>query len=176
MRKYITTIILVIIFLGLLAFFWFYESKKEEKKEEEPQIKTFVVWELSRDEITGLVFEHDGKTVNINKEPDGSWKILKPIEAKAKADKINGILDELTKIEGEGEEIPFENLSDFGLAPPKAKVTVQFSNGNNREIIFGDENPERTKIYAKVSDKNYVFLMSEVLFNKIKVSADELKE
>lgn len=178
MRKYITTIILVIVFFGLLAFFWFYESKKEEKKEEDKlsSTKTFIVWELNRDEISGLTFEHNGKVIDVSKEPDGNWKIIKPVEGKAKNDKINEILDKLSKIEGEGEEISYENLSEFGLDPPKAKATIRFRDGNSRDIIFGDKNPEETKVYAKVSDKNFVFLTSETLVDKVKISEEELKE
>jgi hypothetical protein len=184
MRKYITTIILVVIFLGLLAFFWFYESKKgptgpgsvSPVGEEELQTKTFTVWDLNRDEIISLVIERDDKLIYINKEPDGSFKILKPTEAKAKTDKINEILDKLIKTEGQGEKIPYQNLDDFGLGKPKVKATIRFRDGSARDIIFGDKNPEGVKVYAKVSDKDFVFLIGEDLFNKVNVNEEDLKE
>lgn len=176
MRKYITTIVLVVIFLGLLAFFWFYESKREGKQEEDLLTKTFVVWDLNRDEIISLIFEYDDKMIEVIKKPDNNWEMTKPENAKVKTDKINDILDKLSKIEGKGEEIVYKNLADFGLEKPRAKVTLRFSNDNTKDIILGDENPEGTKIYAKVSDKNFVFLADKFLLNKLKVTEKDLKE
>jgi len=173
MKKYITTIILVVLFVSLLGFFYFFESDKEDKTEEEPIAETFVVWELNSDEIVAIELEHSKKDIKLVKKEDGNWKLK---DIKIDEDKINSLMDSLQYIEAMGEEITYENLSDFGLEKPDARVKIKLSDGSEKELIFGSLSLGGTEVYVKASDKDYVFLTDKILLDNLKIKEEDLKE
>jgi len=177
MKKYITTVILLVLFIGLLGFFYFFESGKEDKEEmDDYEVKNFIVWEFNRNDIKTIDLEYDQKILKIKKLEDGSYKITEPFEIEAEENKISTILDSLSFIEGKGEEISYEKLDDFGLVEPSVKVNIKLEDGSEREIIFGDESIEGMEVYAKVSDKDYIFLIDKILLGNLMIEEEDLKE
>lgn len=177
MKKYITTIILLVLFIGLIGFFYFFESDKEDKvAEEEQTAETYVVWELNRDGIEKIILEYNKKIIEIKKSDDGKYKVIKPYEMEASENSINTVIDALSYIEGKGEEIAYEDLADFGLVKPKAKVKLIFNDGSEREIIIGDETLSGMEVYAKTSDNDYIFITDKIILDNIKVKEEDLEE
>lgn len=178
MKKYTTTIILVGLFLGLLAFFYIFEADKEDKDDlgGVSATQTFGVWDINTDEVKKITIKQNDSEIVLKKQEDSTWKIIKPKEKKADLEKVNAILDEYKMIEGKGEEINFTELKEFGLDKPKGTVVFKFSDDSEKEIIFGDNSIDEVNIYAKASDKEYVFLTDKFLFDKIKIKAVDLEE
>lgn len=177
MKKYITTIILVGVFIALLGFFYFYEANKEDKADEEDiTTKTFAIWDINTDEVAKINIKYENKEFDIKREEDGTWKLVKPTEMKVDTEKINSILDEYKNIEGKGEEIQTDNLSEFGLEKPKGKVSFKFNDESEKSIMFGNSSIDKVNIYAKTSDNETIFLTDKFLYDKIKVTKSDLKE
>ncbi len=178
MKKYITTIILVGLFLGLLSFFYIYEADKEDKDDGEETLatETFGIWDINTEEIKEINIKQKDSEIELKKQEDSTWKITKPKEEKADLEKVMAILDEYKTIEGSGEEISFTDLKEFGLNEPKGTVKLKFNDDSEKEIMFGDNSIDEINIYAKASDKEYVFLTDKYLFDKIKIKAEDLKE
>lgn len=172
--KFLTTAILVAIFLGLLIFVLFYEKEKEPKEEE--GVVSFQVWKFEKSEITEIVFERRDQEEIVLERYENEWKIIRPDQIKAKTAKIENILDDLSDLKSEKKIEGVENLADFGLNNPEIKVTLKFKDSSSKNIIFGLKNPQGTSYYTKVSDKDYVFLTSIILYDSLKVDFDSLKE
>lgn len=168
------TAILVLIFAILLVFVLVFEKKKPTKIKEEEKKETFVVWDINKDEIQKINIQFKDKEFEMIKEGE-KWLQKKPKEFEAKKKKIDDLLENLTKLEGE-KKIAAENLADFGLDKPELKAKIFLKDGRQFEVLLGNENPEKTKIYAKRADENYVFMVEQSLKSDLKVKEKELKK
>lgn len=170
------TAILFLIFVVLFAFVLLFEKKRPTKTAEEAESKkeTFVVWDLKKDDIQKFEITFKDKIFEIAKEED-KWQVTRPSKFEAKKEKIDELLENLAKIEGE-KKITGANLSDFGLDKPRLKAKLLLKDGKQFELLFGDDNPEKTKIYAKRADENYVFLVDQSLKSDLEIKEENLKK
>lgn len=178
--RFKTAVIFALIFVALLIFVVVYESGREVK-EEEISLETFVVWELDKEELNKIVFNHNDEKLILTKQDDGSWtgkrkpkdENDKPEEFKVDQVKLDLVLDTLLKIEA-NDEINGD-LKDFGLTEPKIKTVFFLKDGKKRELILGDKNPEGTSVYAKINGEDYIFLVPTSVKAKMETKEEDLK-
>ena len=128
---------------------------------------------LSFDEDRAVQIEivNEGKKVVLKK--DGEWKMVEPEEAKVKADEIDRMLRELSKLKADDLEIEKE-LKGCGLENPSAEVSVKLDDGTVYRIFFGDESDG--KRYLRAEGKEQIFMVYKYKVKRILKTADELKE
>ncbi|MEW6407439.1 MAG: DUF4340 domain-containing protein [Patescibacteria group bacterium] len=171
------TVIMFLIFVVLLGFVLLFEKKRPTKTEEEltgEKKETFTVWDINKDEVQKLEISYKNQNFKIVKEED-KWQALKSRGFEAKKEKVDEILEDLVKLEGE-KKITEANLADFGLDKPELKAKITLKNRKQFELLIGNENPEKTKNYAKRSDENYVFLVDQSLKESLEIKEGELKK
>lgn len=182
------TLILFLIFVVLLIFVFVFEKKRPTKTEEREEKKeTFIVWDIKKEEIEKIKISFKDTEWEFIKEEqkckeddekckgETKWLVEKPKKFEAKKEKIDELLDNLAKLEGEKKLTP-EKLSDFGLDKPKLKAKIFVKGGKQLEVLLGEDNPEKTKIYAKRADENYVFLVEQSLKDDLEVKEKELEK
>jgi hypothetical protein len=172
LSKFKTTFILFIIFLALFTFVYFFEKDREVKKEGE--IETFKVIEIDKEEAEEITFKFANKLTKVVKEGE-AWMLVEPIKYKARANKIDSLLDEINDMEAE-QKIEAGELSEFGLDKPRVKVVVKFKDDNAKEILIGDKNPQETKVYLKTSESDQIFLVDSYMNNRLRLDEEALKE
>ena len=139
---------------GLGAYIYFVESKKEEKPDK-PKEK---VVSLDKTKVKELTLANEGKE-EVKLVKDGtSWRLTAPEAAPADAKEAESLLSSLEGLEVD--EVVTETparLSEFGLDPPRSRVTVAPQGGAAQEVLFGRKTPDEGSVYAKQPGKPRVF-------------------
>lgn len=174
LKKFRTTLMLVAVFAALLAFVYFFEKDREVKEESELVEKTYNVIDFAKADVKEIVFEQTDKKTRVVKEGE-EWKIVEPINYKARANKIEETLDVINELEAT-QEITAGELAEFGLAEPLIKVTLTMTDDTQSEILLGDKNPQETNIYVKTSLKDTVYLANTLIETQLKLDEEVLKE
>lgn len=103
-----------------------------------------------------------------------TWQILEPIQNPAKTATVNGILEKLAALTAT--DFQDEPLADTatGFDKPELGVTISFTNGSSRNVLFGKKNSDN-KYWVKTDGKKQVFLIGEYTVNEINKTLDDLK-
>ncbi len=157
-----TTLISAIVLLILACIYVYGEISKKEtaiKEKEEKKIFSITPEEINRVSIG----KKDGYV--IFEKQDGIWNISSPQKFTAKSWEFENMLYLLSDLKKE-EEIPAENLKDFGLQPPNIILTLS---GKEREetIEIGKRNYNGNLSYAKKLDQNSIFTVSSILIGDL---------
>jgi len=119
------------------------------------------------DDILTLSMRKNGDLVfsTIKSENDGSWSLTGPVKANVNKDKINPILNAISKVMALEfiDENP-ENLEKYGLKNPSYSIEFKNSIGK-KELLIGDEKEIGSKFYAMVKGSKEVFTLNEAGFN-----------
>ncbi|HUW59592.1 MAG TPA: DUF4340 domain-containing protein [Candidatus Bathyarchaeia archaeon] len=105
----------------------------------------------------------ESAVVVVEKQPDGRWQMVSPEQAPANRETVEKIVREIqySMIVGFIEQP--ESLDDYGLNPPKARLTIYTAAGSEPQTVLmgsrGDHESAKGCIYAKWASKPAVFLM-----------------
>ena len=168
--KFRTTLILVAVFAVLLAFVWIFEKDREVKKEGE--LETYDVITVNKDEVKEVIFEHSDQKTRVVKEGD-DWKLVEPIEYKARTQKIEETIEEIDQLEA-NQLIESDDLQEFGLEEPQVKVTLVMNDNSVQELLIGNDNPQETSVYVKASGN--IYLTAKTIESRLKLDEEVLKE
>jgi hypothetical protein len=94
---------------------------------------------------------------------DGTWTLKRDgASVEVPADRLDGFLETLaglTRLVVIDE--PDVNLAEFGLAPPRAAISIR--DGDMHAITIGDRNPPLTALYVQVMPSSNIELVGAVL-------------
>jgi len=161
--KFKNTLILGLIFVALLAYVYFYEIKGGKKREEQRE-KASRVLVFEKEDVTKLSIERGDQAIRCEKTND-HWKITSPVETEGDRYSIEGVISSVrnAKIERVVAEQP-EDLSGYGLDPPRSKIILTFKDGNSDTLFVGEKNPTGTYAFVRVNDDPRVLLGSSSLY------------
>ncbi len=116
-----------------------------------------------------------GEMITLSHADSGdTWQILEPIQNPAKTAMVTGILEKLaalTATDFQDEPLPD---TETGFDSPELGVTISFTNGSSRNILFGKKNSDN-KYWVKTDGKEQVFLIGEYTVNEVNKTLDDLK-
>lgn len=108
---------------------------------------------LSPAVITRVAISVESNTLECVRR-DGEWFLVKPVEARADAVRVNRLIDAITGIRKQEVIDPVRRekrgltLASFGLEPPRARLVVG-SDSHASEIRLGDEAPLGNLVYLQ---------------------------
>jgi hypothetical protein len=107
-----------------------------------------------------VVFE--GKHLVCQRTPTG-W--VEPASgAPVRQDAVDDFLSNLQKLLNLGEvEGGAEQIVEFGLQPPVARILVEIEGGGSRILALGKNNPVQTSLYAQMNETPQVVLVGSVI-------------
>lgn len=148
------------ILFGLLAGYYVsFESKARPVSE--IRLERTKVLGLYADDVIAVTLRRDGKDVRCERH-DNRWQIVKPAGARAPADLISVLIENLTEKQ-EAEEVSAaptpEALQAFGLADASTVLEIELAGGRTASVKLGAHNPPRTAIYAQTSFSPRVLLV-----------------
>jgi hypothetical protein len=181
--KFKTTIILFAVFVVLLAVVLLFEYKGKGEKDEEEKLLA-----ISSEEVQKIAFKKDGEKFTFQKDKEGEWFIIEPIEAKADKYEVDRLADDFSDLKAERivEEEP-EKLEKYGI--PQKEISIWLKDKDEPiRILVGMENPLDNTFFAKRDDEprvvlipsNLKSLMEKTLFdfrekNIFKFETDDVK-
>ncbi len=94
------------------------------------------------------------------------WRLTKPIDVAANQDKLNALAYQLRFTQGRGYVDEPESLSDYGLDPPYAQLTVHGISEETRTLLLGWSSTadDNSGFFAKLADNPSVFTVDAHLF------------
>ncbi|HEY7535204.1 MAG TPA: DUF4340 domain-containing protein, partial [Thermodesulfobacteriota bacterium] len=125
------------------------------------------------EKISGIQIKKGDIKLSIIKEGK-KWKLGGENDKKADESKVIKLMAELGGLEVEKFiDDKTKGLSFYGLDKPSIEITIS-GPGNRIILLFGKK--ENQKVYAKVADRESVYLLNDVILSMIPSSKNELIE
>jgi hypothetical protein len=143
-------------------------ASQTQQKQEHP------IFAFNSEKITQLDIVFDGQQLTGKRTPEG-WKREQSGEPLPSA-VVDDFLTALTKLVDLGSvEGKPEELSEFGLKPPKTSITVHVEGTEPQTLALGKHNPVNTSLYALVNQSQQVILVGSVISWDLRKLMDAVK-
>jgi hypothetical protein len=118
--------------------------------------------DFSADKVTQLDVVFEGKHLVCQRTPQG-W-VESSSSAPIRQGEVEDFLSNLQKLLNLGEvEGGVEQIVEFGLQPPAARIMLQVEGEGSRLLALGKNNPVQTSIYAQINETPQVVLVGSVV-------------
>jgi hypothetical protein len=117
--------------------------------------------------------------VVVQRDPAGRWHMLDPIEAPAKQERVDALVNELQYSAGRGYVDAPGELSLYGLDPPEHRITlIDGATGETQTLELGWAAEEDTKagIFAKLVGNPSVFVIDGHVLTLLPESPDAFRQ
>lgn len=112
----------------------------------------------------------------VEKDAGGRWRVVSPIQADADQEMVNELVKQLQYATGHAYVEEPGNLADYGLEPPRARVTVFCPDREPQTLLFGSASSKNEKeeggIFAKQEARPAVFVMDPQALTLLPKSPD----
>jgi hypothetical protein len=128
------------------------------------------ILDFTNDEVAGLAITGDDVMVELRKA-DNRWALTNPIAAHADTGTTDGLIGRLST--GQIASVEAERTDDltpFGLAPPRLNVEVRLTGSTATLLVGSPAGPGR--IYARDAARDLVFTIDETLVDDLVRDAD----
>ena len=175
-KKYLPAILAAILAVAILAGSIFAIIKFiPEKKDDETSEPSFQEIEVLKANSS------DFKTINIlnsngffklfakeAKDEDATifWYVEGYEEGMLDSSSVSYIADSLASITA-SREVTQRTAKDCGLEKPSLKADITDKNGKTFSVIFGDESPDKSGYYLKLSTSDKIYVVDEYLYQAI---------
>lgn len=187
-----TLLILLVLVLGLGAFIWFWEREMPSSEERTEQAKKVVPFE--KDEVRKVTLESPAGKVVFERvehpetdkkeekkeegeegeeapgeealgEPESEWKMTAPMQARADAFAVDGLLDALAGLE-KTRTLEDVQRKDVGLDKPRATVRVETGDGA-QVLQIGAAVPTGGSVIAGLEGKDEAYVVSDTIWSQL---------
>ena len=159
-----TLVILAVVAVGLGGFLVVDNYWLVPKREKTEGAKGRL-WTIEPKDVETVTIKRRGETIRLKRVADG-WEMLEPVKARADRGAVDEVVTSLATLRSDREIDPNPaKLSDFGLEPPAAEVTLEVKNGKAPlTLAVGGKNPTGVWVYAREGSKPAVFALGESVF------------
>ena len=154
------TVILAVILIALGAYIYRYESEPVETDTESSYEKIF---DFEAEQIQQIeVRREENEDVKLERTGGDAWRLLAPIEVDADGVASDALVNAAASLERERVVAEGElNLADFGLDAPQLELELTVKDASQpTTLLFGDETPTGSNLYATLAGGNQVFVMA----------------
>ena len=126
-------------------------------------------WRYPFSELVGFTVENfeKGKTIEFQKDAEGQWKQIIPIEGGADGTLVEQTIDWLAAPIVDRELSSEGGLVPFGLDEPIASITVVFTNGTINHLQVGDVAVTGSMRYVKIPHSSRILLINKFDVNSV---------
>ncbi len=118
----------------------------------------------------------DGTTVTLDRE-GGKWTITAPQPWRADQDAATSLFSSLNPVSADSVvEDKASDLSKYGLNAPSLTVMVHETTGKSENIVFGDDVPAGSLVYARVNASPKVYAVASSVKSSLDKSANDLRD
>lgn len=151
-------------------------TKKRIKDKNVLSLRRELRLQMLAEDIVNLTMEKNEKLVfsAVKNTDTGTWSLTSPLQSTIDKDKINPILNSISKVLAlEFIDDNPANLDKYGLKKPAYSIEFQNSTGR-KKLLIGYEKDIGSTFYAMVEGSNDVFSLDEVGFNFLDTPFREL--
>lgn len=120
--------------------------------------------------------KRDGASVDLARQ-NGKWVITAPESYSADQDAATGVASSLSPLTADS--VVDDNPSDlgkYGLKSPSLTVTVHEKDGKSPEILFGDDVPAGSLVYARLGSNPKIYAVSSSVKTSLDKSVNDLRD
>src|SRR6266568_2185542 len=159
-----TLVILAVVAAGLGGFLVVDNYWLVPKREKTEGAKGRL-WTIEPKDVETVTIKRRGETIRLKRVADG-WEMLEPVKARGDRGAVDEVVTSLATLRSDREIDPNPaKLSDFGLEPPAAEVTLEVKGGKAPlTLSVGGKNPTGVWVYAREGSKPAVVALGESVF------------
>ncbi len=165
-RKVISLLIGVVLLVGLFAVYKTMQNKPDDSTAETNTDETITLLDKSDGDIKTFSISSNDKTLSfVPSKIDGEtfWQLADEKRVGLDSYSLSSLTRSVTKVVADKVAVEkSEDLSQFGLYPPKATATVEFSDGEKHNILIGSLTPDKSFYYFMFDDKPSVYLLQKI--------------
>ena len=170
-----TTAVLFLLAAALGAFVWLYELEGEEGRQAALESKDRLFPGLGSDQVEWVeLATTDGQAVRIERR-DGAWQLVKPIEYRADAFVVDGIVGSLTQMTRESAFANPQPPETYGLGAGARELAFGAAGAEHR-VRIGAQTPVGGNDYVSVAGRPEVFVVRSYRVSALGKRLDELRD
>ncbi|MDQ1255471.1 MAG: hypothetical protein QG656_62 [Candidatus Hydrogenedentes bacterium] len=126
----------------------------------------------------GLNVGDESVAIVVERTGDGPWRMVEPASGPADQEAVGALVKDVQFAVGRDYVDAPESLSDYGLEPPAARITIVSGSGPAQTALFGalDKSKEKGGVYVKRDDKPAVFVMDGYVVSHFPRSLDTFRD
>jgi len=152
-----TTLILIVLALGLGGFVYFHEIKVEPQRQA-AKAKQGKLFSFEKEQIQAFTIKNPEQTLKferVNQQPGDEkrispWQMKFPLDVPASDPSVSFLLNWLVDAKSDRTlTVSADDLQEYGLDKPQAKIEVTLKNQETHELILGKPNFNKSFLYAE---------------------------
>jgi hypothetical protein len=163
--------------LAVLAGFVYYSKQHPPSSSSTATPASPKVVDIPEKNVQSIdIKKKDGSSVVLQREA-GKWAITAPEKWKADQDSVTSLFSSLNPVSADS--IVEDNATDlkkYGLTTPSLTVTVHTNNGKSDDLIFGDDVPAGSLVYARVDQSPKVYAVASSVKTSFDKSTNDLRD
>ena len=163
--------------LVLCGIIWW--SNKKAATAEKTPVENATVKLLSLPEVqiqSVEIKKRGGDSVHLERN-DSKWQITASEPLRADPDAVSGMLSSLSSLSSDRTvEEKAASLDQYGLTQPAMELNITDKNKKSTKLLFGDDTPAGSAVYAAIAGDPRVFIMSSYKKNSFDKSANDLRD
>lgn len=166
------TLVLLLVLLGLGAYLYFVERPNEQREEAEKKLVA-----LNKDDVTGVTLAYPDRTIVLEKNADGHWRLTQPVTADADDPVVNNMIVAVAEADvSRTLDDVGDKLASYGLAPPEATVTLTLKSGSVPPIKIGKTTQIGSAAYFQKGDDPKVYIGTMAFQSAMKKQVKDLRD
>jgi hypothetical protein len=118
------------------------------------------------DTVTQLLLKTTTEEIVLEKDEEGEWNITQPVNAAAKKEVLTNLLRTLSALKALDFAKDYD-ISAYQLDIPQITVTVILKDQEEKRLLIGKMDEEKSQYYAKNQAKKTIFLIGKYQFDTI---------
>lgn len=127
------------------------------------------------DAATQLLLKTTTEEIVLEKDEEGKWEITKPVRAPAKNEMLTNILRTLSSLKALDFAKDYD-ITTYELDAPQITVTVILKDQEEKRLLIGKMDEEKSQYYAKNQAKKTIFLIGKFQFDTVNKTVEDLTE
>ncbi len=166
------TLVLLLVLIALGGYLYFVERPSQEREAEAKKLVT-----LTKDDVTGVTLAYPDRTIVLEKNADGHWRLTQPVTADADDPVVNNMLVAIAEADvSRTLDDVGDKLASYGLAPPEATVTLALKAGNVPPLKIGKTTQVGSAAYLQKGDDPKVYIGTMAFQSAMKKQVKDLRD
>ena len=172
-----TKLVIAAVLLAALsgAVWWAKKHPQSETSTSTPASPTFV--SIPDASIESIAIQKKDASPTTIERKNGKWALTAPAAFPADQEAANGLVTSLSPVTADGivEDKPTD-LTKYGLNAPSLTVTLHEKKGKSDEILFGDDVPAGSLVYAQHKGDPKVYTLASSIKTSLDKSVNDLRD
>jgi hypothetical protein len=169
-------VIAAVVLLCLGGLIWWVNKHPEDKTASTPATPKLV--DIPEAQVQSVEVQKKGSApVTLTRDKGNRWSITAPQAYPADQDASTSLVSSLSGVNADSviEDSP-SDLSKFGLADPSLTVIAHEKNGKTDKLMFGDDIPASSSVYARVGSDKKIYSVSSSLRSSFSKDVNDLRD